>query len=157
MTPFTDTDLAGMVKRSARLTGTFGNKFLVVLAACFGTEGPEGHVADAIDGFAHLLQDDDWKRCQLQVYEHWGRRFYGTTMASVEYGSKAAIIHRLEAKKLETETKRTVRDCLWAALEKLAGVPGGERAYREMLTALIQLEEGGHLDDHINNTGPHTD
>lgn len=79
---FTDWELARMVRESIYTKNIrFGDgptdaRFLLVLAVPYGNDEGVETLGDALDGFARLLQDEDWAERSIQVYDHAGRQRY---------------------------------------------------------------------------------
>ena len=83
---FTDKELADLVRNSLYAKNTrFGEaptdaRFLLVLAVPYGTDDQVDTLSDAIDSFARLLQDDDWKEREVQIYDHQAsQHFYSAS------------------------------------------------------------------------------
>ena len=92
----TDKQLADMVRNSIYAKNArFGeheedSRFLLVLAVAYGKDEGVDHIADALEAFAALLQDDDWTEREFQVYDHMAsdkpgaRRFFDVTIDGVD-------------------------------------------------------------------------
>ena len=77
---FSDAELARMVRDSIYVQNTRFDqdhaRFLIVFAVPYGREDTVESLPEALDGFARLLQDDDWKERTFQVYDHEASQHY---------------------------------------------------------------------------------
>ena len=87
----TDHELAQMVRGSIYAKGTtFGGgrtdaRFLLVLAVPYGGDEGVETLPDAIDAFARLLQDDDWRERRIQIYDHAAcQKFYDASREELD-------------------------------------------------------------------------
>lgn len=94
---FTDAELAAMVRNSLYLKNTtFGDRktdcrFMLVLAVPYGRDENVDSLDVAMEGFARLLQDDDWKEREFQVYDHEAsQHYFAASMEEVEAGEVSA-------------------------------------------------------------------
>lgn len=87
---FTDAELGAMVRESIYVKGTtFGMgerdaRFLIVFAVPYGPIDTVRTLPEAIDAFAQLIQDDDWREREFQVYDHKTGKRLGITPETLE-------------------------------------------------------------------------
>lgn len=80
-----DVQLASMIKESVYTQNTNlghgenDSQFLLVLAVPYGKDENVQTLQEALEAFARLLQDDDWKERQIGVYDHRTRTFFNTS------------------------------------------------------------------------------